>query len=76
MNNFGAIPSPKDIRDYRLKTNLISIENLPKEFLIKSIPIKNQGDKPTCVAHSLSEIIEFQNMRDTQVFTKFSTDFI
>lgn len=74
MNKFtGCLPSPVDIRDFKLK---LKNEKLPEEFFIGSIPIKNQNSSPTCVPHTLSEIVEFHNMKNSGIFTRFSTDFI
>ena len=69
----GALPSPVDIRDYKLKK---TAKDLPKEFFIKDIPIKNQGGSPTCVAHVLSEIVEFHTYKDNMKYNQFSTEFI
>lgn len=72
-NGLGAFPSPVDIRDYKRK----KIEQeYPKAYFIKGIPIKNQGSAPTCVAHALSELVEFHTLKDTNEFVKFSTEFI
>lgn len=76
MFNFGAIPSPKDVRDYKLKTAAMVIKPLPKTFQLKPTKIKNQGHQPTCVAHVLASLVEFYNLRDTTHNYIFSTDFI
>lgn len=73
---FGAIPSPKDIRDYKIQTTAIVPQKLPKTFKLKTTAIKNQGSKPTCVAHTLASLVEFYNLRDTKHNYTFSTDFI
>ena len=74
--NFGALPSPKDIRDYKLQATAVIPQKLPKTFKLKTTAIKNQGSKPTCVAHALASLIEFYNLRDTKHNYTFSTDFI
>lgn len=73
---FGAIPSPKDIRDYKLQAAAIIPQNLPKTFKLNMGNIKNQGSQPTCVAHVLASLVEFYNLRDTGYNYNFSTDFI
>lgn len=59
MNNksMGALKSPKDLRNYRISKITASIE-LPKEFVLAHSHIKNQGSVNSCVAHTLSEILE------------------
>ena len=73
---FGAIPSPKDIRDYKLQATAIIPQHLPKTFKLKTVGIKNQGSESTCVAHSLASLVEFYNMRDTGHNYDYSTEFI
>ena len=78
MDNFGfgAIPSPKDIRDYKLSAASIAPLKLPDTFKLSMTKIKNQGSQPTCVAHALASLVEFYNLRDTKHEDAFSTDFI
>lgn len=59
MNNitFGAIPSPKDIRDYRIAC--ASNAEFPVEYELKMPEIKNQGSVGSCVAHSIATVIEY-----------------
>ena len=76
QHGFGAIPSPPDIRDYVLSSPNLNISNLPTTFLNPPLKIKNQGNCQTCVAHTLASLIEFHNMKDSKVYTRFSTDFI
>lgn len=73
---FGAIPSPKDIRDYKLSSQALVSISVPETFQLNKIPIKNQGSQSTCAAHTLCELVEYHNKRQTGNFTKFSTDFI
>ena len=81
-HGFGSIPSPKDIRDYKLNTETMyqKINSkavvIPDTYKLTTVPIKNQGIFPTCVAHALSEIVEFHNKRQSGKFSKFSTEFI
>lgn len=75
QNGFGAIPSPFDIRDYTV-AKAVDMSEIPQIFDLGVLKIKNQGTKPTCVAHALSEIIEYHNMKAAKQFSTFSTDFI
>ena len=75
-HGFGAIPSKKDIRDYKLNTQVLSATKVPDKLLLKHVPIKNQGNFPTCAAHTLCELIEYHNREQEGAFTRFSTDFI
>jgi C1A family cysteine protease len=53
----GYIPSPKDLRDYRISKGY-KFCNLPSQFVVKHSNIKDQGYIGSCVAHSISEILE------------------
>lgn len=72
---FGLIPSPPDIRDYTLAAG-VTREKLPETFINESVKIKNQGSRSTCVAHSLSSLVEFHNLQETKSYDEFSTEFI
>lgn len=72
---FGLIPSPPDIRDYTLSAG-VTREKLPETFINDSVKIKNQGARSTCVAHSLSSLVEFHNQQETKAYSEFSTEFI
>lgn len=74
--SFGAQPSKKDIRDYKLNAQALSAVKVPSSLLLKHVPIKNQGAFPTCVAHALCELVEYHNREQEGTFTRFSTDFI
>lgn len=68
-----VIDSPYDVRDYKI----IADNEFPEIFeLPKRVNIKNQGTKPTCVAHALSSLIEYHNLIETGKYRKFSTEFI
>lgn len=72
-NIFGVIRSSYDVRDYQIKESA----ELPKKFLCKPIvPVKNQGSKPTCVAHAAASLVEYHNLCQHDTYTAFSTDFI
>ena len=55
--DYGYIPSPKDIRDYRIYGAGTKLE-LPESFKISHSKIKNQKNVGSCVAHGISEILE------------------
>ena len=63
MNNFatGCVPSKKDLRDYRLNKKVCHSSNLPESFEVGHSKIKNQGAICSCVAHSISEVLEELN---------------
>ena len=60
-NNFGlgAIDSPKDLRDYdySMLNNIDEEIEIPENFKLDyDIPIQNQGQVGSCVAHALMEM--------------------
>lgn len=73
----GLIPSPYDVRDYSLAAGAVDVSNLPEEFDLGVIKIKNQGVLPTCVAHAISELIEYHHYHQhNNQYQQFSTEFI
>ena len=72
---FGCLESPYDVRDYVLASPNVG-EDLPDNFLIDSIIVKNQGNKNTCTAYALAETIEYHNYKDSNQYLIFSTEFI
>lgn len=72
--SYGAIQSSPDIRDYTLLASNVS--DLPTTYINSPTKIKSQGSHSTCVAYTLSSLIEFHNLKETQIYTRFSTDFI
>ena len=76
QHGFGAIQSPPDIRDYVLLAPNLNTSNLPTTYLNNSIKIKDQGSAQTCVAHALASLIEFHSLKESKIYTRFSTDFI
>lgn len=79
QHTFGAIPSLPDIRDYTLCKSSIIKNKIPeciKTYINGPVKIKSQGNKPTCVAYALSSLVEFHDYKDTQNYTRFSTNFI
>lgn len=68
-----VIDSPYDARDYQI----VAGKDFPETFeLQKKVNVKNQGMKPTCVAHALSSLVEYHNLIETGKYRKFSTEFI
>lgn len=54
----GYIPSPKDLRDYKVAKVARKQVELPTEFQLAPTAIKNQGSVGSCVAHALSSALE------------------
>ena len=71
----GAIFSGYDARDYKLVYTASTAE-FPKEFELQMRGIKNQGSVGSCVAHSLSSIIEYYNFNQTGNPNKMSVGYI
>lgn len=57
----GAIRSPKDLRNYRISANMSSLALLPTSFHVAHSHIKDQGQVNSCVAHSVTEVLEAHN---------------
>lgn len=53
----GAIPSPIDVRDYRIAC--ASNVEFPAEFELEMPKVKNQGSVGSCVAHAISIVVEY-----------------
>lgn len=53
----GAIFSQKDVRDYRIAC--ASNVEFPIEYELEMPEVKNQGNVGSCVAHSISTVIEY-----------------
>ena len=58
QRKYGFIESPKDLRDYKLDNKVFKSMALPSEFRVEHSRIKDQGMVNSCVAHSISEILE------------------
>lgn len=68
-NVLGCIFSKYDARDYTLKSNKAE---LPDEFACElTIPVKNQGNVSSCVAHASSSILEYHTNPHKQLSTNF-----
>lgn len=72
--NLGAIPSPYDVRDFTLRA--LPPQEFPDEFDLGVVAIKDQEDAPTCMPHTMSEIIEYHNFHQKGKYTRFSTEYI
>lgn len=71
--NKDVVRSPYDARDYTIAADTA----FPEEFVLEvKVPVKNQGMKPTCVAHALCSVVEYHNLRQRGSYEKFSTEFI
>lgn len=70
----GAILAGKDVRDY--KAVCTAIVDFPEDFELKMVRIKNQGIIGSCVAHSISEVIEYFNSVQNDATTEMSTGYI
>ena len=75
IETFGAIPSPKDIRDYK---GVCAIDSnfFPEEFELLMTGVKNQGTISSCVAHALASTIEHFNIVQGDSTSKMSVGFI
>ena len=71
----GAIFSGYDARDYKL-IYTASTADFPSEFELEMRRIKNQGSVGSCVAHSLSSIIEYYNFNQTGDDSEMSVGYI
>lgn len=67
--------SPFDARDFKAETTL-TVDELPNEFELDNLPVKNQGDVGSCVAHATSELVEYINRRQEGSYVKMSTGYI
>lgn len=73
MDLFENIFSPKDLRDYKLKTKY---KTFPIEFELDKLPVKNQGKVGSCVAHATSSLVEYINRWQEGSYTQMSTGYI
>jgi hypothetical protein len=69
----GALFSKPDVRDYVAKTTL---SEFPKEFELEMPKVKNQKQVGSCVAHSLSTVVEYFNQKETGEYEEMSTGYI
>ena len=66
MNNknrkLGCFKSKTDVRDYQYCNVRNTNNQLPKKFLLKTLPVRDQGNAGTCVGMSLGIIQEADAM--------------
>lgn len=68
-----VINSTYDARDYKI----VAASNFPETFTLELLPkVKDQGSKPTCVAHAASSVVEYFHEREHINRRVFSTEFI
>lgn len=69
-----AVRSKFDSRDYTINEST----NLPETYSCPAkVPVKNQGSKPTCVAHATASLVEYHHKRQhDNSYRAFSTEFI
>ena len=71
----GAIFSGVDVRDYKMVC-AAPANVLPVTFELKTVRIKDQHTTGSCVAHALSSIIEYYNMKQRNDPTEMSVGYI
>lgn len=71
----GAIFSGVDVRDYKMIYTSQKYD-FPEEFELKTVRIKNQMDVGSCVAHSLSSILEYYNNKQNNNPAEMSVGYI
>ena len=70
-NKYGCKPPLKDVRDYRLAKVSREIQ-LPTEYEVDCLPkVKNQKAVSSCVAHSMSSILEHHCKNKHTLSTNF-----
>lgn len=74
IESFGALQSSIDVRDYTI--DVPKGYEFPKEFELKMVRVKNQGIVGSCVAHAVSEVIEYHNQRQEGNDNEMSVGFI
>lgn len=73
---FGAILSNYDERDY-IANDYITLGVKPKNYIPKNLaPVLNQGNVGSCVAHSISTMVWYQENLEKLSETEYSHDFI
>lgn len=68
-----VISSSFDVRDYIIKAS----QEIPDKYTCPlKVPVKDQGSKPTCVAHAAASMVEYHHKRQHGSYRAFSTEFI
>lgn len=62
----GVLFSPTDLRDFRVSNSVENVQ-LPATFMLEPKRIKDQGTVNSCVAHSLSSMLENKWKKDFSV---------
>lgn len=67
---FGCLPAKVDLRDYKMTVGAVV---LPEEFVCEDYAsrIKNQKSVNSCVAHSMSTILEHHSKNEYALSTNF-----
>ena len=69
---FGCILSPIDLRDYKLKKDLVSNTIYPKAYSVHMMhSIKYQGNISSCTPHALTTILEYHDSNRQRLSTNF-----
>jgi hypothetical protein len=58
IKGMGALPSPKDVRNY-VAVCAANEEDFPEEFELEMPEVKDQGRVGSCVAHALATVVEY-----------------
>lgn len=74
--SLGLVPSPADVRDFQIANDVACATALPEMFALPTPQVKNQGPKPTCVAHAGATIVEGFYMIQHLQTIPFSTEWI
>lgn len=69
----GSIPSPPDIRDYRLAS---VAQELPASFELDMPEVKSQGSVGSCVAHAIALVMEHYNKKQHNKNIQMSVGYI
>ena len=68
---FGCKPPKKDLRDYKVAATIKEYD-FPNEFILENLPkVKNQKSVSSCVAHSISSILEYHDRSAHNLSTNF-----
>lgn len=71
----GALPSPKDIRNY-VAVCTAAEEDFPEEFELEMPEVKDQGNVGSCVAHALALVVEYFDKLQGDNVGRMSTGYI
>lgn len=78
-NNFivalGAIVSPPDIRDWKISKQSLETD-FPEEFELSMPAVKDQGKVGSCVAHSITTVAEYYNLKQHNLDKPLSVGYV